>query len=328
MSEFSWNDELTVFAKKNLKHQTWSTCPYTDLLAAIKMKSEGKYDPKAFGRKNDDDDIIQFLRHFHIVDEQDQLTIPDKKTPFYSGEYIAQCLMEEGQNSETGKHAIGHNFLMGARECLELARELSFPGKSKTSIENQFLNRIVFNNKLNSFKLDNGMKKLEALGIVTENKPYGFYVTYSPAPMTFYTIGKRYLLDASYRVGDKVNAKSMIEYTKMMLPSHVDPLNDYRQLGLANMPFEGWGKYKVWLTPDSFSDLLRLGLIDPVDVIEVIKTLYRNNVGSKRESYKLVLEILRKAFSEEWEAFRGEKPTDYQEMLEKYEIKEDNCVEN
>ncbi|MGV8118916.1 MAG: hypothetical protein AB2L14_04030 [Candidatus Xenobiia bacterium LiM19] len=320
MSFLKWNDELTEYAKNNMRHQTWATFPLTDIMSAIKMKSDGTYDPRVFRRKNDDNDVIQFLRYFHLLDEHDQLTTPNEKNPFYSGEYVAKHLTEEGQNSESGKHAVSHNFLIGARECLEVARELTFPGKSKASLENQFLNRIVFNNKLNSFKLDNVIKYLKEFDIISDNTSYGFYVTYSPAPLTFYSITNRYLLEASYEVGKEVNAKSMIEFTKMMLPTNIEPLNDYRDLGLAKMPFENWGKYKVWLTHEGFSDLLRLGLIAPVDVAEIIRTLIYNSNGDESNYLRDVLNSLKRAFKEEWENFRGEKPVDFELILEKFEI--------
>ncbi len=160
-------------------------------------------------------------------------------------------------------------------------------------MEKRFLNHLVFNNKLNPFKLHNLFKFLGRLGVIQEIEGL-FGIGHSPAPLTFYCMTERYLLEANYVVEARVNAADQESYLDRLLPMGSKRERRFEFLGLSKFPFEG--KYDTWLTGTEFRELLRIGLIHPLSVAKVLNKLVDDSGCESRDEAQRALAIIREKF--------------------------------
>jgi hypothetical protein len=317
MNALKWDDELTELAIKNQTHQSWAVSNPADMLKALRMIADrsGGY-PKtsrdelkaAVGTPNFDflDRLLGFGFIYERPDSQGITVYAPSREPrspaFHTGEFLMDLVRNYGINTPDGLAAIGHNFILGARESLEFCAALQRPGLTKDALKKRFLNRLVFNNKLNPFKFDNLFQFLSELGLIEESEKL-YRIAHSPAPLTFYCMVERYLLEANYIVETRVNATDQVCYLDRLLP--VEPSRRemrFEFLGLSRFPFEGWGKYDTWLTVAGFRDLLRVGLIHPLSVAKVLSKLLS-------DSYSVSQSAARRGFAKIRDRFVSDTDT-------------------
>ncbi|MFX0097438.1 MAG: hypothetical protein ACFE7E_06735 [Candidatus Hodarchaeota archaeon] len=300
MDSFKWRGELTQLAKKNQEYQSWAVVKPADMLKAtrlIRKSAEGfplsQKDKLREEIGTDNFDFLVMLKGLGFVVEN--LTSEGEKfyiltgrsqepgsKQFFSGGFLAQ----DDIPYEEALKVVGHNFILKARESLEFCAALTPPGLTKEFLKHLFLDHIVFNNKLNAFKFDGLLEMLQDLGIIIEGE-YGHVNHYSPAPLTFYCMTERYLLEADYEIGRKVHAGDLLEYIDRVIPERSE---DYSSLGFSKFPFEGWGKYRTWLTAELFKEILQIGLTHPLSVAKILRNLIRQN---SQDTTKLKNELLR-----------------------------------
>ena len=233
MSTFTWDDELTDLAIKNQTHQSWAVSNPADMLKAVRIIADkaGGYPETsreelraAVGTKNVD--FLDRLEGFGFVDERQDnhghflyvaSTYLDLRD-IHTGEFLVNLIRNHGMHTPDALAVIGHNFILGARESLEFCAALQRPGVTKDALKTRFLNHLVFNNKLNPFKFDNLATFLSELGII-EEKDGLCKIALSPAPLTFYCMVERYLLDANYTIETRVNASDQECYLDRLLPT-------------------------------------------------------------------------------------------------------------
>jgi len=307
MSTFEWDDELTDLAIKNQTHQSWAVAKPADMLKAIRIISQSAGGYPSTSREElraavgtDHFDFLDRLAQFGFVieqpDSQAQLAYFVSKTPqspgYHTGEFLVNLARNYGAQSPDALAVIGHNFILGARESLEFCAALQRPGMTRESLEKRFLNHLVFNNKLNSHKCPNLFRFLTQLGVIEEAE--GLYrLGHSPAPLTFYCMVERYLLEANYLIETRVNAADQECYLDRLLPGGTNRDMRYEFLGLSKFPFEGWGKYDTWLTGAGFRELLRIGLIHPLSVAKVLTKLSSDPNCETRDGAQRGIEKLR-----------------------------------
>jgi len=290
MEKLKWNEQLTDLAKANLRHQSWAFFNPNDMLIAVQeiIRSENAYkisqvDELVDKVGTENKDFIDQLVGFGFVttgynsEGESVYTLtsePDRKGCF-SGNYIGRIVNEEGISSSEALHVLGHNFLMSARESLAFCEQLKPPGISEGDLKERFVNTWIFNNKLNPFKFQNLIKILVSLDIIHKGE-YGYMVKYMPASLFFYCITERYLLEADYVVGAKIEAGDLILYVNRFLPEKEHRSDDFAELGLTKFPYEGWNKYKTWMSIESFQGLLSTGLVRPISMARIITRLANN----------------------------------------------------
>jgi hypothetical protein len=320
MGSLVWDEELTRLALRNQRHQAWAVVSTSDMARALEaIELRGGSVPaelqaaikEQIGTQHDDfmDALIGlgFVRRYENQEGQNSLTLTSA-APWrgaFTGHHVARLIAEDGLNSVDARNAMGHNFILLARESLEFCAALIVPGMTKAALEAQFINRIVFNNKLNKFKFDNLLGLLEQFGVL-EREEAVYRISYSPAPLTFYCMAERYLLDASYEVGAKVDVSALARHLDRLLPSGARRSENADALQLPRSPFEGWGRHRTWLTPEGFGSLLGLGLIHPRSVARILRRQQERGTGDVGTYAEQALTQLRRHFEVECRAFRGE----------------------
>lgn len=296
----NWSEELTDLAIKNQTHKKWAVTNPADMLKCLRMIGEKESGYPISSKEElraavgtDNYDFLDRLRGFGFVceridDQGIEVFFPSKDPQFpgfRTGEFLATLIRDHGINNPDALDVIGHNFILVAQVSLEFCAAMQRPGLKKDALKTRFLNHLVFNNKLNSFKFDNLLEFLIDLGIIEEEKPHGlFRISHSPSPLTFYCMTERYLLEADYEVGNRVNAGDLECYLDRVLPPAGDKRDmKFENIGLSRFPFEGWGKYDTWLTNAGFYELLKLGLIHPLSVAKVVKKLVNDPRCESRE---------------------------------------------
>lgn len=291
MDTFHWEEDLTDLALKNQTHQSWAFTNPNDMLKALRMIADraGGYPETAKEELRaavgtDNADFFDRLLGFGFVCERKDnhgnavyVASKEPRSPgSRTGEFLATLIRDHGIHAPDCLPVIAHNFILGARESLEFCAALQRPGSTKDALKLRYLNHLVFNNKLNPFKFDNLFKFLVQIGLIEEVDGL-IGVGQSPAPLTFYCMVERYLLEADYEVGVRVNAADQECYLDRLLPP-VGSKRDMRfeSLGLSKFPFEGWGRYDTWLTSSGFRELLNIGLIHPLSVAKVLSKLASN----------------------------------------------------
>ena len=141
-------------------------------------------------------------------------------------------------------------------------------------------------------------------------------VDHAPPVLSFYQITSSYLFLASNNVGRKVNSDDLQREVHSLLPNREE---DYTVLGFDQFPIEGWGKHQAWMTPESFTRMLQIGLIDPLCIARILKNIVQDKTNPSNELAKLSLRQLKNKIINDVHNFRGD-PINLPEVLQEFEL--------
>lgn len=325
MSDFIWTKELTEFAKKSLEHSSWAYINPSDILRTVDRmhQSGGKVSRSEIDQIREDlrlktEDFWQSAKYLELItigsDESMQLTDAPSRPGFYCGRELSRIIEDESITSSQALSMLGHNFIMHARESLPFCCSLMDPGSPKDYLKQAFENHYVFNQKLNEFKFQNLIKNLISFNIIKECE-YGLVIEHAPSALTFYKITSEYLFLALNAVGRQVDASDLRREVNNLLPNREE---DYTVLGFERFPLEGWEKHRTWLTPESFAQMLRVGLVEPKSVARILKFIARDTQNETRHLAQKTLRELKNYILEDAEKFKGE-PINFAEILQEYD---------
>ncbi|MCP4611718.1 MAG: hypothetical protein GY845_23660 [Planctomycetes bacterium] len=320
MTNFVWTEELTVYALSTLEHGTWAIINPHDMLNTIEkiQLNGGNVTSEEIDQIREDyqvkhEDFRLCLEHLGLITKFDgncQITDEANRPGFYSGKELAEIIADLGPTSSQAINALGHNFILNAKESLPFCCLLLKPGVPKYYLRGELLNHYLFNQKLNSFKFDNLIDNLVRLGVVKKTE-FGLTIGYAPPALTFFQIAKAYLFLASNVIGQKVNAGDLQYEIDCLLPSRDE---DYTVLGFDQFPVEGWGKHQAWMPSESFIQLLKIGLIDPLCIARVLNVISKDETNPSKELAKLSLIQLKNKIIDDVRKFRSE-PVNLSEIL-------------
>jgi hypothetical protein len=317
MSDFLWTEELTEYALRNLEHATWAYINPGDMLRAVEyfQRNGGaisKEDSDALGvtlgtKNKDFRDSLKHLRLIREDKEKDnfELTIEhdsEDRPGFYTGQRLGEVIKDNGIASVQAKHILGHNFVLHAREALSFCSKLMPPGLPKDYLKEELLDHYIFNQKLNPFKFSNLLENLEGFGIIKECD-FGIVIDYAPPALTFFQMASSYFYLSDSKVCHKVDAKSLLREVENIIPQRDE---NYSALGFDRFPIENWGKHQAWMTPESFSKMLEIGLVEPERVFRILQRISSDNNNPSSESAYSATERLNIALWNQAKKFKGE----------------------
>ena len=204
--------------------------------------------------------------------------------------------------SAPAKHILGHNFILHAREALTFCSKLMPPGLSEEYLKEELLDHYVFNQKLNPFKFDSLIKNLKGFGVI-KGGDRGLVIDHAPPVLCFYQMASSYLYLSDAKVGQKVDAKGLLREVENIIPQRDETCS---ALGFDRFPIEGWGKHQAWITPESFSRMLEIGLIEPERVFKILQGISSDNTNSSCEFAKSAAERLNIALWNQVKKFKSE----------------------
>lgn len=331
MYDFIWTEELTTFALLNLKHSTWAIINPLDMLRAVDRieQKEGKISQHEFAQLekeyggNKSKNFRLALGHLKLVTKTEQegsyeLTQERDSPGFYSGKELGRLIKDVGIADPQPLNILCHNFILHARESLPFCCYLMVPGIPKDYLKKELLDRYVFNQKLNEFKIHNLLNYLIRFEVIKETET-GLIVGHAPSALTFYKITSAYLFLASSQVGSKVNASDLQREVDNLLPNRDE---DYKVLGFEKFPVEGWGKHQAWITPETFTRFLQIGLVDPLCVARVLQTICRDEKHPSRTLAETALRQLRNEIMDDVKNFRGRSgtPINLRDVLKEFDL--------
>jgi len=93
-------------------------------------------------------------------------------------------------------------------------------------------------------------------------------------------------------------------------------------LGFEQFPIEGWGKHQAWMTPESFTRMLHVGLIEPLCIARVLRRIVEDKTNPSNHIGKSALMQLRKKIIREMKdpKIQGD-PINLQQVLQEYEVR-------
>lgn len=328
MIDFVWTDKHTEAAKRIMKHSTWGVISPPDMLRAVKdiydrggiiSKEEYIKLSNIYGGNRNDNFQSALIQLYMVRANEDnsyEFTKVGENRGFYSGNELARRIDDVGLINRQTLDILGHNFLLYARESLPLCCQLMQPGIPKNYLEHEYVDQYVFNQKLNKFKFDNLIRILISFDIIEENPHFGLVIKHAPPALTFYHMACSYFFLSSNKIGNEVDAKDLEREVHSLLKVLND---DYTVLGFNKHPIEGWGKRLAWITPESFEQLLDVGLIDPLTIARILKTILRNDQNLSQSLARTVLVQLKQLILDDITTFRGE-PINLTEVLQEFEI--------
>ena len=317
MSDFVWTEELTEFALRDLKHATWAYINPGDMLRAVEYihKNGGAISKEDSDELRDslalkNDDFRLYLQHLRLLREDNtedvfELTMvpaPEGRPGFYTGRRLGEVIRDLGIASDQAKHILGHNFVLHAREALSFCSKLMPPGLNEEYLKEELLDHYVFNQKLNPFKFDNLIKNLKGFGVV-KGGDRGLVIYHAPPVLCFYQMASTYFYLSDSKVCHKVDAKGLLREVENIIPQRDE---NYSALGFDRFPIEGWGKHQAWMTPESFSRMLEIGLVEPERVFKIIQGISSDNNNPSSESAKSAAARLNIALWNQAKKFKGE----------------------
>ncbi|MDA7618218.1 hypothetical protein N8703_02845 [Verrucomicrobia bacterium] len=319
MPDFEWTDELTEFAHRNCQHATWAASNPGDMLRVVKYFQENG---GSIGKEEKDTirdglgvgghDVFHFLRHLrHLTEDTLELTKghEDGDRPgFYTGQTLGRVLEDLGL--EQAKKILGHNFMLHAREGLSFCSRLCDPGVPKDFLKETMLDHYVFNQKLNSFKFDNLIRNLMGFRVIKEGD-CGLIIDRAPPVLTFYQITSSYFFLSGGKVNCRVDAKDLLRQVDSVIPRRDE---DYSVLGFKQFPIEGWGKHQAKMTPESFSKLLEIGLVETKTIALILSEIARNEANPSRDVAKNAANRIKDALLKQLKKFKPE-PIGYEEVV-------------
>jgi len=326
MTDFVWTEVLTEYALRNLEHSTWAVINPQDILRSIKCIQQGggdvtheEFDQIRKDLRVESNDFRNSLLQLELLTESSDgswyLTEETSRPGFYSGKQLAEIIEDVGVNNPRISNILGHNFTLHARESLPFCCNLMEPGIPKDSLKTVLVDHYVFNQKLNSFKFDILLDNLIKFEVVEETE-FGYVVKHAPPALTFYHIAYAYFFLARNKVGGKVDASDLHREVHGLLP---DREEDCTVLGFDQFPIEGWGKHQAWMTSESFTRLLYAGLIDPLCIAHVLKTIVQDEENPSQDLAQSTLRQLKKKILDDVKKFKGE-PVNLPEVLQEFEV--------
>ena len=325
MSDFVWTEEFTVDALSNLEHGTWAIFNPQDIFRAIEQIQQGggkatklEFDQIRMDLGVDFYDFRDILVNLELLTKSDgswHLTDKPSRPGFYSGKELAASIEDCGIDNSWNLNILGHNFTLYVRESLPFCCKLMRPGVPKDYLETVLTDHYVFNQKLNQFKFDNLLRILKKLDVIEETEK-GFVVKHAPPALTFYYIASEYFFLALNNVDVKIKADDLLREVHNLIPNRKE---DFTVLGFERFPIEGWGENQAWMTPQSFEQLLHIGLIDPLCIARILQTIVRDKKNPSQDLAHSTLKQLGKRILDHVEGFRGE-PINLPEVLREYEV--------
>lgn len=105
-----------------------------------------------------------------------------------TGEKLAEIWREEDWEltARRPRYRIASNFFIYAPESMQVLEGISPLKTSRAKFKERYLNHLVFNQNLNSFKVENLPKILESLGMVAEDPDKSLSVVASPPASSLY----------------------------------------------------------------------------------------------------------------------------------------------
>jgi len=332
MSDFVWTEEFTVDALSNLEHGTWAIFNPQDIFRAIEQIQQGggkatklEFDQIRMDLGVDFYDFRDILVNLELLTKSDgswHLTDKPSRPGFYSGKELAASIEDCGIDNSWNLNILGHNFTLNARESLRFCYYLMDPGVSKDYLRTELENHYVFNQKLNPFKFENLLRILKKLEVIEETEHGFIVIKYAPPTLTFYNIVSEYFNLVSNKVGSKVDASDLQREVHSLIPNRSE---DYTVLGFKKFPIEGWGRYQVWMTSESFERFLSVGLIDPLHIARILKTIVKDRGNPSQDLAQSTLKRLGMKISDDVKSFRGKDgeespPINLPEVLREYEV--------
>ena len=325
MSDFLWTEELTGYALRNLEHATWAVINPGDMLRAVEYFQQNggaisKEDSDALGDTlgPTHKDFRDSLRHLRLIRKDKandifELTMaiePEDRPGFYTGQRLGEVIRDIGIASAQAKHILGHNFVLHAREALSFCSKLMPPGLPKEYLKEEFLDHYVFNQKLSSFKCENLPKNLKSFGVVREGD-CGLVIDHAPPALSFYQMASSYFYLSDAKVGHKVDARGLLREVENIIPQRDE---NHSALGFNQFPIEGWGRHEAWMTPDSFSRMLEVGLVEPECVFKILQRISSDNTNPSRECAKTAAGRLNIKLWDQAKKFKKPEPIGIEEI--------------
>ena len=200
--------------------------------------------------------------------------------------------------------------MLHAREGLSFCGRLCDPGMPKDFLRDTMQDHYVFNQKLNSFKFDNLIRNLMSFGVIKDGD-CGLIIDRAPPVLTFYQITSSYFFLSGGKVNCKVDAKDLLRQVDRVI-QHRD--EDYSVLGFKQFPIEGWGKHQAWMTPESFSKILEIGLVETKTIALILLEIARDEANPSRDLARNAASRIKDALLTQLKKFKQE-PIGYEEVV-------------
>ena len=323
---FEWTDELTEFAVRNVKHATWAFVNPLDILRVIDhiqqnggRISKEDYDGLSEKIKVGKSNYSEPLNHLKIVEKGEDpglyiLTQQPKledRPGFYTGQRIGEVIKDLGFDSSQAKHILAHNFILHAREALSFCSKLSPPGVPENFLKDKLEDHYVFNQKLNKVKCGHLIKLLEGFEVIKEGD-CGLVVDYAPPILTFYQIASSYFFLSGGRVNCRVDAKDLLRQVDSIIPQRDE---DYSVLGFDQHPVESWGRQTAWMSPESLTKMLEIGLVETETIARILLEIVLDETNSSRDRAKNASSRIKGAILEDIKGFKKPEPIGYEEVV-------------
>ena len=117
----------------------------------------------------------------------------------------------------------------------------------------------------------------------------GLVIDHAPPALSFYQMGSSYFYLSDAKVRHRVDANGLLREIENIIPQRDE---NYSALGFDRFPIEGWGKHQAWMTPESFSKMLQVGLVEPERVFKILQGISNDKTNPSCESAKSAVQRL------------------------------------
>jgi hypothetical protein len=139
----------------------------------------------------------------------------------------------------------------------------------------------------------------------------GYIIDRAPPVLTFYQITSSYFFLSGGKVNCRVDAKDLLRQVDRVIQQRDE---DCSVLGFKQFPIEGWGKHQAWMTPESFSKLLEIGLVETKTIALILSEIARDEANPSRDLAKNAASRIKDALLKQLEKFKS-KPIGYDEIV-------------
>lgn len=109
----------------------------------------------------------------------------------------------------------------------------------------------------------------------------------------------------------RVDAKDLLRQVDSVIPQRDE---DYSVLGFNQFPLEGWGKHQAWMSTESFSKMLEIGLVETKTIARILSEIVREEANPSRDLAKNAASRIKDALLKQLEKFKS-KPIGYDEIV-------------